>query len=197
MRIWSSSWPSSSSSPWLLRRRRPRRSVRPGPDCQYRCGPVAGQSRREPVARPANIHITLAVQAWRVASFARQATSHQSRAPETESGPPQAARGPPGASSCRQTAARRPPRHQHRRPRRALLRLCVMSSVTLPVTLRAALGRVPCAHHMMRRASMRAEVLTEVANGCGAVTQLLLTWLEVEAHRGPPSFRRHPCQRRP
>ena len=50
-----------------------------------------------------------------------------------------------------------------------------MNIITLPVTLRAALGRVPCAHHMMRRASVRAEVLTEVANGCGAVTQLLLT----------------------
>ena len=72
-----------------------------------------------------------------------------------------------------------------------------MSSFTLPVTLRAALGRVRCAHHMVRKASMRAEVLMEVANGCGAVTQLLLTWLEVEAHRGPPSFRRHPCQRNP
>ena len=69
-----------------------------------------------------------------------------------------------------------------------------MNIITLPVTLRAALGRVPCAHHMMRRASMRSEVLSEVANGCGAVMQLLLTWLEVEAHRGPPSFRRHPHQ---
>ena len=72
-----------------------------------------------------------------------------------------------------------------------------MSSVTLPVTLRAALGRAPCTHHMMRRASMRAEVLTEVAKGCGAVMQLLLTWLEVEAHRGPPSSRYHPRQRKP
>ena len=50
-----------------------------------------------------------------------------------------------------------------------------MSSVTLPVTLRAALGRVPCVHHMKRRASMRAEVLMEVAKGYGSVTQLLLT----------------------
>ena len=72
-----------------------------------------------------------------------------------------------------------------------------MSSVTLLVTLRAALGRVPCAHHMMRRASMRAEVLTEVANGCGAVTQLLLMRLEVEAHRGPHNFRRRPSQQKP
>ena len=72
-----------------------------------------------------------------------------------------------------------------------------MSSVTLPVTLCAALGRVPRAHHMMRRASMRAEVLMEVANGCGAVTQLLLTWLGVELHRGPPSLRCHPRQRKP
>ena len=44
---------------------------------------------------------------------------------------------------------------------------------------------------------MHAEVPTEVANGCGAVTQLLLTWLEVEAHHGPPSSRRRPCQRKP
>ena len=197
MRIWSSSWPSSSSSPWLLRRRRPRRSVRPGPDCQYRCGPVAGQSRREPVARPANIHTTLAVRAWGVASFARQATSHQSRAPETESGPPQAARGPSGVPPSCQAAARRPPRYQHRHPRRAPLRLCVMSSVTLPVTLRAALGRVPCAHHMMRRASMHAEVLTEVANGCGAVMGVLLMRCEVEAHRSPHNFRRRPRQQKP
>ena len=72
-----------------------------------------------------------------------------------------------------------------------------MSSVTLPVTLRAALGRAPCAYHMKKRASMRAEVLMEVANGCGAVMQLLLTWLEVKVHRGPPSSRRHPRQRRP
>ena len=73
----------------------------------------------------------------------------------------------------------------------------MMSSVTLSVTLCAALGRVPSAHHMMKRASMRAEVLMEVANDCGAMTQLLLTWLGVEAHRGPPSFRRHPRQRKP
>ena len=46
-----------------------------------------------------------------------------------------------------------------------------MSSVTLPVTLRATLGRVPRAHHMMRRVSMRAEVLMKVANDCKAVTQ--------------------------
>ena len=67
-----------------------------------------------------------------------------------------------------------------------------MSSVTLLVTLRAALGRVLCAHHMMMRASMRAEVLMEVANSCEAVKQLLLMWLGVEAHSGPPSFHRHP-----
>ena len=72
-----------------------------------------------------------------------------------------------------------------------------MSSAALLVTLGAALGRVPCALHMMRRASMRAEVLTEVAKGCGAVMQLLLTWLEVEAHHGKPSFCRHPRQRKP
>ena len=72
-----------------------------------------------------------------------------------------------------------------------------MSSAALLVTLGAALGRVTCTLHMMRRASMRAEVLTEVANSCGAVMQILLTLLEVEAHRGPPSFRRHPRQRKP
>ena len=44
---------------------------------------------------------------------------------------------------------------------------------------------------------MRAEVLTEVANGCGAVTRLLLTWLGVEAHRGPPTSRRRPRQQKP
>ena len=44
---------------------------------------------------------------------------------------------------------------------------------------------------------MRTEVLTEVVSGCGAMTQHLLTWLEVEAHRGPPSFRRHPRRRKP
>ena len=53
--------------------------------------------------------------------------------------------------------------------------MCVMSSVTQLATLLAALGRVPYVHQMKRRASMRAEVLMEVANGCGAVTQLLLT----------------------
>ena len=40
-----------------------------------------------------------------------------------------------------------------------------MSSAALLVTLGAALGRVPCALHRMRRASMRAEVLAEVADG--------------------------------
>ena len=75
--------------------------------------------------------------------------------------------------------------------------MCMMNGVTLSVTLRAALGRVPCVHHMKKRASMCAEVLMEVANGCEAATQLLLTWLGVEAHRGPPSFRRHPRQRKP
>ena len=68
-----------------------------------------------------------------------------------------------------------------------------MSSATLLVTL----GRVPCAFHMMRKASMHAEVLTEVANGCGAVTRLLLTRLEVEAHRGQHSFCRRPRQQKP
>ena len=72
-----------------------------------------------------------------------------------------------------------------------------MSSVTLLVTLRAALGRVPCTLYMMWKANMRAEVLAEVADGCGAVMGLLLTRLEVEAHRGPHSFRRRPCQQKP
>ena len=72
-----------------------------------------------------------------------------------------------------------------------------MSSVTLPEILRAALGRVPCAHHMMGRVSKRAKVLMEVANGCRAMTQLFLTWLEVEADRGPPSSHHHPRQRKP
>ena len=40
----------------------------------------------------------------------------------------------------------------------------------MPVTLRAALGRVPCVHHMKKRANMRAELLIEVAKGRGAVT---------------------------
>ena len=69
-----------------------------------------------------------------------------------------------------------------------------MSSAALLVTLGAALGRVPSALHMMRRASMRTEVLVEVADGCGAVMGLLLTRLEVEAHRGPHSLRRRPRQ---
>ena len=67
----------------------------------------------------------------------------------------------------------------------------MMSSVTLLEILRAALGRVLCTHDMKRWANVRTGVLTEVANGYGAVMQLLLTWLGVEAHRGPPSF--HCC----
>ena len=39
---------------------------------------------------------------------------------------------------------------------------------------------------------MRAEVLAEVADSCGAVMGLLLMRLEFEAHRGPHSFRRRP-----
>ena len=72
-----------------------------------------------------------------------------------------------------------------------------MSSAALLVTLGAAPGRVPCALHMMRRASMRAEVLAEVADNSGAVMGLLLTRLEVEAHRGLPSSHHHPRQRKP
>ena len=44
---------------------------------------------------------------------------------------------------------------------------------------------------------MHAKVLTEVASGCGAVMGLLLTRLEVEAHRDPHSFRHHPRQQKP
>ena len=44
---------------------------------------------------------------------------------------------------------------------------------------------------------MHAEVLTEVADGCGAVMGLLLMQLEVEAHRGPHSFRCRPRQQKP
>lgn len=72
-----------------------------------------------------------------------------------------------------------------------------MSIATLLVTLGAALGRVPCALHMMRRASVRVEVLAEVADGCGVVMGLLLTRLEVEAHHDPHSFCRRPCQQKP
>ena len=72
-----------------------------------------------------------------------------------------------------------------------------MSSAALLVTLGAALGRVPCALHRMSRASMCAEVLPEMANGCGAVMGLLLTRLEVEAHRGPLSFCRRQRQQKP
>ena len=67
-----------------------------------------------------------------------------------------------------------------------------MSSAALLVTLGAALGRVPCALHMMRRANMHAEVLAEVADGCGAVMGLLLMRLEIVAHRGPHICHRHP-----
>ena len=72
-----------------------------------------------------------------------------------------------------------------------------MSSAALLVTPGAALGRVPWALHMMWRANMRAEVLAEVADGCGAVMGLPLTRLEVKAHRGPHSFRRRPRQHKP
>ena len=72
-----------------------------------------------------------------------------------------------------------------------------MSSFALLVTLGAALGRVPCALHMMRRASMRTEVLAKVADGCGVMMGLLLTLLEVKVHRGPHSFRCRPRQQKP
>ena len=72
-----------------------------------------------------------------------------------------------------------------------------MSSAALLVTPGAAMGRVPCALHMMRRASMHAEVLAMVEDDCGVVMGLLLTWLEVEAHSGTHSFRRRPHQQKP
>ena len=50
-----------------------------------------------------------------------------------------------------------------------------MSSTVPLVTLGAALGRVTCSIHMMRRASMRTEALAEVADGQRAVMELLLT----------------------
>ena len=50
-----------------------------------------------------------------------------------------------------------------------------MISAAPLVTLGAALGRVPCALHMTRRASMRTEVLAEVEDGRRAVMDLLPT----------------------
>ena len=197
MRIWPRGRPSSSSSPWLLRRRRPRRLARPEPDCRRRRGPVAGQSRREPIARPTNIHITLAVWAWWATPLVRRAMIHAAPAQETTSDPLQAARGLPGASSCRPPTARRPPRHQCRRLRRAPLKSYTMSSATLLVTPGIALGKALCILRRMRKASVHAEAPMKVAGGCGAVMRLLLTWLGVEAHHGPPNSRRHLRQRKP
>lgn len=197
MRIWSSSWPSSSSSPWLLRRRRPWQSVRPGPDCQYRCRPVAGQSWREHVAR-AHEYPHHPGGPGLVSGVVRTPGDEPRIAGSRDGvGPPAGGAGPSRCAVMLPDEARRPPRHQHRCPWRALLRSCATSSAALLVTLSASLGRVPCALRRMRRASMRAEVLAEVANGCGAVTGLLLTWLEVEVHRGPHSFRRRPRQQKP
>ena len=58
-------------------------------------------------------------------------------------------------------------------------------------------GKSPCILRWMREASVHAETPTRVADDCGAVVRLLLTWLEVEAHRGPPSSRRRPCPQKP
>ena len=44
---------------------------------------------------------------------------------------------------------------------------------------------------------MHAEVLAEVADGCGVVMGLLLTQLEVEAHHGPHNFHRRPREQKP
>ena len=72
-----------------------------------------------------------------------------------------------------------------------------MSSAAPLVTLGAALGRVPCTLHVTRRASMRAEVLAEVADGRRAVMELVLMQLEVEAHHGPRSCRHRLRQQKP
>ena len=50
-----------------------------------------------------------------------------------------------------------------------------MSSVTTPVTLDAAVGRVLCVIRGMKEASMPAEVLAKMARSRWVVTKLLLT----------------------
>ena len=90
-------------------------------------------------------------------------------------GPPQAARGPPRVASCQIRAARRLLRCPRRSLQRAPPRLCATNSATTLVTQGAALGSVTCTLHMTRRGSMRAEVLTEMADGRRAMMELLLT----------------------
>ena len=113
----------------------------------------------------------------------RETMSRMPPNPKTEPEPPQAARGPPG--------------RQHQRPCRTLPRLCVTSSVTTLVTPGAAVGRVLRIFRRTKEASMPAEVLAKMARSRWIVTELLLTWLEVEARHGPRSFRCHPRQQMP
>ena len=49
------------------------------------------------------------------------------------------------------------------------------SGATLLVTLGAVLGRVPCALHMMRKASMHAKTLAKMVHSRQAMIDLLLT----------------------
>ena len=80
--------------------------------------------------------------------------------------------------------------------RHTLPKLCAMSSVTMLVTLGAAVGRVLCILRETKEASMHAEVLAKMAYSRRAMIELLLTWLEVGARHGPRSFRRHPRQQK-
>ena len=90
-------------------------------------------------------------------------------------GPPAGGAGPSRGASCRQTAARRPPRHQHWRPWRPLPKLYAMSSATPLVTLGVALGRVLRVLHGSRKANMHTEVLAKMADDRRAVIEVLLT----------------------
>ena len=127
------------------------------------------------MARPAKIHITLVVQAWRVAPFARQATARTSPSLKMGPGPPQAARGPPGVSLCHPRAAQQPPRRPRRRPQHALPRVHAMSSATTLETPDTAVGRAMCIVHETKESSTPAEVLTKMAHIRWAVVELLRT----------------------
>ena len=72
--------------------------------------------------------------------------------------------------------------------------VCATSSVTTPVTLGTAVGRAMCVVRGMKEFSLRAEMLVKMARSRWVVTELLLTWLEVEARRDPRSCRPRPCQ---
>ena len=96
---------------------------------------------------------------------------------------------------CRLRVAQRPPGRLHRRPPRVLPMVCAPNSVTMLVTLGTAVGRALCVVHGMKEFRMPAEVLAKMARGRWIVTELLLTWLEVEVRRDPRSCRRHPHQR--